>query len=237
MIWTPLPLHFPLWFMICHNSDSTLFRPIPNTKFGVYYSRLCFASFISSLLDLSEPTGSNASISLIYLDSRPLDPQPPTYDPSTHEPCPDSPGFPSACLKLDNTISDFYVLSAIQNHPPAPPPFQVLAPHHHAIPQSLSPSSVAPPNTQQIKPEGDNGGDLGESTIVHPLNPSIKDGQSVPVGAGELLLPPESSAQGSISREFSVTSDIIGSPDSRHSSVLPHCTPAPPTGAFMPSNH
>ncbi|KAF8511677.1 hypothetical protein BU17DRAFT_69556 [Hysterangium stoloniferum] len=53
--------------------------------------------------------------------------------------------------------------------------------------------------------------DLGGSMIVGPLNPSIKDGQSVSVGAGELLLPPESSTQGSISREFSVTSEIIRS--------------------------
>ncbi|KAF8509757.1 hypothetical protein BU17DRAFT_98640 [Hysterangium stoloniferum] len=45
-----------------------------------------------------------------------------------------------------------------------------------------------------------------------------------------------------ISREFSVTSEIIGSPavatGSRHSSVLPQCTPAPPTAnASSPQLH
>ncbi|KAF8519011.1 hypothetical protein BU17DRAFT_90500 [Hysterangium stoloniferum] len=180
--------------------------------------------------------------------------------PSYTPPCMSAP-FPSLPIpNIDPTListdtgtlspnsSDFYVLSAIRNHPAVPPPFQVLAPHRHAIPQSLSPSSVAPPNTQKIVEDihihSDStksqrgttlpdGRDLGESMIVGPLNPSVKDGQSVSVGAGELLLPPESSAQGSMSREFSVISEIIGSPavttGSRHSSVLPHCTPAPPT--------
>ncbi|KAF8515125.1 hypothetical protein BU17DRAFT_68070 [Hysterangium stoloniferum] len=113
-------------------------------------------------------------------------------------------------------ISMFYLPSEITCCPPHLARFLLLITMQS---HPLSPSSVAPPNTQQIVEDihihSDStrsqrgtttlpdGRDLGESMIVGPLNPS---------GAGELLLPPESSTQGSMSREFSVISEIIGSP-------------------------
>ncbi|KAF8511938.1 hypothetical protein BU17DRAFT_96709 [Hysterangium stoloniferum] len=78
--------------MLCHDSDSAPFRPVPNTNLVFTIPVLCFARLVSLLLDSSEPTGSGASISLDYLDSRLS-----THDLrlTTHEPPPGLPGIPS----------------------------------------------------------------------------------------------------------------------------------------------
>ncbi|KAF8519480.1 hypothetical protein BU17DRAFT_89846 [Hysterangium stoloniferum] len=94
-------------------------RSVPNTNLVFTIPISCFVSFVSPLLDLSEPTGSGASTSLNQLNVRPTTPdlqpttpdlqpttpdlqpttpdlQPTTPDlrPTTHEPRPDSPGSP-----------------------------------------------------------------------------------------------------------------------------------------------